>query len=96
MRALVPLLLAVSPLALAGCGKTLDTGPLEKSIESSLENQGAKVARVTCPDDLEAKKGRSFTCVARLTAPKGQSIKLDVDQRDDSGAVEWTIATGSK
>ena len=70
----VPAFLALSALA-AGCGsKTLDG----KQIEDQIKSSGTAYTSVDCPDEIDAKKGYTFTCDAKTT--KGDvvvTVKID-------------------
>jgi hypothetical protein len=60
-------------IAFAGCGtKTVSKGDIEKQAQTYFDNlaqQGgqAKFPSIKCPDDLEAKKGKSERCSAKGT-----------------------------
>jgi hypothetical protein len=77
-------------IALAGCGtKTLDTDNAEKEIAAGLEEQAnVRNAKVSCPDDVEVKKGDTFECKA--TAGE-DSATLAVEQLDDDGNIRWRV-----
>ena len=81
------LVAALAAAAMAGCGSTtLETSQLEQTIKKDLEKQGAKNVTATCPDDVEAKKGVSFTCKAKS---QGEEISVKGTQVDDEGNVEF-------
>ncbi len=42
-----------------------------------------------CPDDVEARRGETFRCVAQ--ASNGQRARVEVRQRDDEGSVSWRL-----
>lgn len=78
-------LLAAAALALASCGTSrIDSEKGEAFIRGVVADQvGARVATVTCPDDVETEKGDTFTCsVAGADGSKGDVL---VTQRDDDG-----------
>lgn len=80
-------LIAASTLALTACGdSTVDTEKGETFIRGVVAEQvGARVATVTCPDDVKTDKGDTFTCsVAGADGSKGDVL---VTQRDDKGNV---------
>src|ERR1700742_1308119 len=58
-------------LACAGCGtKTVSKDDIEKQVQSYFDNIAkqngqASFPKITCPDDLEAKKGKSERCSAK-------------------------------
>jgi hypothetical protein len=85
-----PVLAALALLAagtLASCGETtIDADKGEKFIRGVVAEQvGARVASVTCPDGLKAKKGGMFTC--SVTGTDGSKGVVDVTQKDDEGNV---------
>ena len=82
----------VLALGLAACGESkLDTSRLESQIQKSLrERTGVPVESVICPDDVEAKKGDTFRCVA--TTARKDRVVLDVTQDDSEGRVTWRVA----
>lgn len=85
------LLVIVAAVALSACGEsTLDTGNIEDEIAPQLaQDTGTKDVGVSCPDDIEAKKGEEFEC--DVTAPGGVEAKVTVTQEDDDGNVTWEL-----
>ena len=84
--------LALAALGLAACGDAakLDTDRAETAIRSGITRQtGVKIDTVRCPDDVEAKRGETFRCVAQ--ASNGQRARVEVRQRDDEGSVSWRL-----
>lgn len=84
--------LALAALGVAACGDAakLDTGRAETAIRSGITRQtGVKIDTVRCPDDVEAKRGETFRCVAQ--ASNGQRARVEVRQRDDEGSVSWRL-----
>jgi Domain of unknown function (DUF4333) len=77
----------VGALALASCGhSTIDAARAEKFIRRVVSEQvGARVATVTCPEDVETRKGAQFTCV--VTGTDRSRGDVVVTQRDDDGSV---------
>ena len=60
--------------------KTVDKAEVEKTVKAELDKRAGQVsAKVTCPDDLEAKVGRRMTCV--LYAKDGTSVDVVVTVR---------------
>jgi hypothetical protein len=88
MRRRLPLL-ALAVLLLAACGKeVVDTADAEQRIRDSVASQvKADVRSVSCPDDVEAKKGDTFTCTA--TGGDGTKGPVKVLQQDDKGNVTF-------
>jgi hypothetical protein len=80
---------AVSALALAGCGSTvIDNDKVQNTIKATLAKNGYSNISISCPSDVPAKQGRSFTCTATYTA-NGQSgtATIPVNQLDNKGTV---------
>jgi hypothetical protein len=88
---------AAGVLLLAGCSasvstsNTLDNAKLQDEIKSGIERQipKADVTSVSCPDDVEIKKGGTFTCT--VAASGGSTGTVDVTMTDDEGNVHWTL-----
>jgi hypothetical protein len=77
--------LVVGALLLFG-SKTLDTAEAERQIAQLTEDQaGVAPTDVSCPADIEAVAGGTFTCSASL---EDQPISFTVTQTDDEGNVE--------
>jgi hypothetical protein len=78
-------------VGLAACGEAkLDTDRAEAAIRSGITRQtGVKIDAVRCPDEVEARKGETFRCVA--SASNGQRARVEVTQRDDEGSVSWRL-----
>lgn len=83
---------ALAASVLAGCGeKKLDTAKAESAIGADIARQtGLEIESVRCPDEVEAKRGGRFRCVA--TAKNGDRGSVRVTQRDDQGTVTWKLA----
>jgi hypothetical protein len=83
--------LALVVMALGACGDAkLDTDRAEAAIRSGITRQtGVKIDSVRCPDDVQARKGETFRCVA--SASNGQRARVEVTQRDDEGSVSWRL-----
>jgi hypothetical protein len=81
----------LASLALSACGESmLDTGNIEDEIAPQLaQDTGTKDVEISCPDDVEAKKGEDFEC--DVTAPGGVESKVTVTQEDDDGNVSWEL-----
>jgi hypothetical protein len=88
----------IGALALAACGSTekrLDTREIEQGIKRGVErdNPGTKVVSVTCPDEVEQEKGRTFTCHVKGSKP-GEEADARVTQVDDRGRVRYVVPAG--
>ena len=87
-----PAAVALGALALAlvipGCGgsdstdptpaATVDDAQVEQGIEDSLSTGSAKVTSAKCPSDVQAKRGKTFTC--DVTFSNGATGKATVTQ----------------
>ena len=77
------------PLVLHGSSGVPDAD-LAAAIRSGITRQtGVKIDTVQCPDDVEARRGETFRCVA--LASNGQRARVEVRQRDDEGSVSWRL-----
>ena len=83
--------LALLAAGVLACGQAkLDTGKAEAAIKAGITRQtGVKINSVKCPEDVEAREGETFRCVAR--ASNGQRAQVEVTQRDDEGSVSWRL-----
>ena len=80
-------LVAVTLVAV-GCTKSLDTANLESTLKTQLESQlNASGLTVSCPDNIKVESGGTFECTA--TDQSGQSVTIEVTQKDDQGNVTW-------
>ena len=79
--------LAVAAILLFGT-RTLNSAEAERLISQATEEQsGVAPTDVSCPSDIEAEAGATFTCSASL---EGQPISFTVTQTDDDGNVDVT------
>jgi hypothetical protein len=82
MRITLLSLVAVVSLALAGCGKKLDTGGVEKTVKDQITEMGLEVDKVKCPGDVKAEAGKTFEC----TVTKGdKSAKVTIKMEKVEG-----------
>jgi len=73
----------------AACSRTIDKTSLETSIKTQLEKQpGVTGVTVTCPDNIKAQQGGTFTCTA---VAQGQTVTLQITQTDDQGHVTFKV-----
>ncbi len=88
MRAILAALALLAGVALASaCGQsTIDAGRPERLIRGAVVEQvGARVASVSCPEDVEMQEGRTFRC--SVTGTDGSKGDVAVRQRDDDGSL---------
>jgi hypothetical protein len=87
----ISFLLAGALLATGCADKQIDTKRAEVEIKRELSSDtGVTLESVRCPDEVEAKKGDVFRCVA--VARDGSRVRIKVTQTDDEGGVRWSIA----
>jgi Domain of unknown function (DUF4333) len=86
--------LLVAIVLLAGaCSrtKTLDGSGLERQIATDMQtNLQLEGVTVSCPGDIEAAAGGTFTCTA--TDADGTSMTIQGTQTDDQGRVTYKVA----
>ncbi|HEX2233837.1 MAG TPA: DUF4333 domain-containing protein [Thermoleophilaceae bacterium] len=89
MDARISLACVTVAAALAGCGsQQLDTAEAERTIADRLGKQAGTKVTINCPDDVEIKKGDTFTCDAKA---RKDTAKVKVTQLDDEGNVRWQV-----
>lgn len=79
-------------LVLGACAKTLDSGELEDELTTQLSEEAGvnpDDVSVSCPDDIEAEKGKEFDCT--LTAPNGDEVTVVVTLTNDDGGFEAEV-----
>jgi Domain of unknown function (DUF4333) len=83
--------LTLSVLVLsAGCSPELDTPSVESEIKTELEQQLSGVTvEIECPEDVAAKAGESFDCIA--TSDDNNKAKIVVTQTDDDGSIDFRV-----
>jgi hypothetical protein len=93
VRLLASALAACALAGLTSCGgssspgKTvLNTEEVERAIEKSVKEQRHLTSNVTCPVNIEQKKGNDFSCFATV---KGKRFEFKVTQTDDKGHVTY-------
>ena len=92
MRGRTLALLALAGSAsLGACGeRTLDNRELESTVKRQLDSSAGVTSRaVVCPDDVPAKKGRSFAC--SLIAPNGDEVRVEVELTNDEGGFDANV-----
>ena len=85
-RSIAPLALCGCALAVSACGTTkVSKSEVEKQIQAGFARSGftAPVKAVECPDDLEAKVGKSENCV--LTYKSGSALQIKATVKSTSG-----------
>lgn len=83
--------LVLSAGLLAACAPTtVDVEEVERSVRDSIDGPGSvKVDTVDCPEDQEAKVGKTFTCTFDLT--DGTSGEITVSVADEEGTGRWDV-----
>src|SRR5438067_12033939 len=78
----IPPLVAAGVLAGCGSGKA-PTTQIEKKVRADVaERTHLAAAEASCPDDIKARKGAQFDCVARV---EEQSVPMHVTLLNKSG-----------
>jgi hypothetical protein len=86
--------LAAIVVLVAACSRPLDIDGLESELKDQVEEEfGTTGLTVTCPDDVKAEAGSTFTCEA--SDASGATMVLTVTQRDDQGNVRWNVTGAS-
>jgi len=86
-------LAAIAVLA-AACSRPLDIDQLESELKEQVEQEFATTGlTVTCPDDVKAEAGSTFTCEA--SDASGATMVVTVSQKDDQGNVRWNVTGAS-
>jgi hypothetical protein len=88
-RSRAAIALALAALA-AACSRPLDIDGLESQLKEQVETElDTTGLTVTCPDDVKAEAGSTFTCEA--SDPSGATMVITVTQKDDQGNVTWKV-----
>ena len=75
---------------LTACGATsVDIPVVEDNIKQGIKEQNDVDVSVDCPNEVDWKKGESFTC--DVEEPDGTISKATVTMKDDDGNVSWKI-----
>jgi hypothetical protein len=87
--------LALVTIALfAACSRPLDVTGLESQLKRQVEDDlGTTGLTVTCPDNVKAEAGSTFTCEA--SDASGATMVITVTQTDDQGNVTWKVTGAS-
>jgi hypothetical protein len=80
---------AVLTVLATGCSQTLEASDIEREVAAGVDDQQGVEVEVSCPDDIKAEDGGTFTCTA--TDSEGTEWDVDVVQQDADGNVEWTM-----
>jgi len=73
----------VPAFALAGCTKTFDQNSLQNEVKRLLVSQGLNATSATCPGNVTAKAGESFSCTATAN---GKQYTVAATADNDKGA----------
>jgi hypothetical protein len=96
MRSRLLVLAAAGGLALVagGCGtKTFKQDDLQNTLAEKIAAQAGGSADdydVTCPDDAEVKKGKTFTC--SVTDAEGNKETITATPTDGDGHFRWSVS----
>lgn len=86
-RLVAPVVVLAAAALLAGCSKSLDGSSIESQIADGLSSQAGGTWTVSCPSDIPAEQGATFTCTA--TGADGTTSTITVTQDDADGNVTW-------
>jgi Domain of unknown function (DUF4333) len=68
----------------------LDAASVESEIKAKLEQQLSGVTvEIECPDDIEAKAGAGFDCIA--SSEGDNKRRIAVTQTDDDGSIDFRV-----
>jgi hypothetical protein len=82
-------------LLIAGCGAaSLRSTDVQDQIAEELGKQAGASYTVTCPAEIPAEKGFTFTCTAS-DGSSGETATITVVEDDDLGTFSWKVATVS-
>lgn len=83
--------LAVAAGLLAACAPTtVDVAAVEKNVRDTIDGPGSvKVDSVDCPQDEEAKVGKTFICTYDLT--DGSQGEILISVADEEGTGRWDV-----
>ena len=83
-------LAATAVLMLTACGVSeVDIDALEKDITDFVKSETDADTTVTCPDQVDWKKGGTFSC--EVEYEDGSTQTTNVEMVDDEGNVEYTF-----
>ncbi len=96
VHAAVGLLLGGGLLVLSGCSSpVVDGADVEQQISAGLAAVVDGTFAVSCPAEIPAEAGNSFTCQVEDPAG-GTTITVSVTQQDAEGAFRWRVASVSE
>lgn len=85
--------ICIIPGLLLACAPILDTAPVKQRIQREFQKKTEiTVHAVKCPQDIESKKGESFSC--QIYAEDGSLIQTQVSLKDDEGDFSWSVEEG--
>jgi len=90
---LAPLVAVPLVLALTGCDRPIDTDQLQDEIAKNVKQQVGVTVKVTCPKDVDAKKGKTFDCLVKEST--GAVATAKVTLTDDKGGFAYDIVAGA-
>jgi hypothetical protein len=95
-RALAVAAFMMSVGALAACSttRTLNTEDVQSAIAKGLTDQVGGTFDVSCPSDITAQKGATFTCEVKDSSD-GSSATVTVTQEDDQGKFNWEVTAAA-
>lgn len=100
---LIPVAVLASAVVLSACEGEVSVGGEDTISASELEKQtsnaltaktGEKPASVTCPEDLDAKKGETEVCEIEDQAGNLYDGTITITSVDDDGNAEFNVKVG--
>lgn len=88
--ALAAVIVSVGTLAACSTTKTLNTEDVQTAIAKGLTDQVGGTFDVTCPPEITAEKGATFTCQVK-DPTDGTSATVTVTQEDADGKFNWKV-----
>lgn len=79
---------ALASTSVAACTK-YEREKLELAIVGAQKSKQWPLSRVTCPPEVELRKGDTFTCQIHFS--DGQQVDAEVLQEDDGGNFSWQV-----
>lgn len=87
-RGVLAAALVAAGIAVSGCATTIDEGKAADFVRSSFDNKDSvKVREASCPKDVDAKRGGTFTC--RVTWVDGDTGTVTLHMTSDDGDVRF-------
>src|ERR1700753_2116328 len=87
MRGALAAALVVAGIAVSGCATTIDESKAADFVRRGFAGTAAEAREVSCPKDVEARRGKTFTC--RVTWDDGDTGTVTLHMVSDDGNVKF-------